>query len=151
MADIQETLRVFLETDGTLPGILTGGIYDALELDQGGLTVRKKPALFDATTGQLKPAALIRWRGLAGSEIRGLTYRQFVHIYFYEQSGHSNIRAAMQRCFLILDRKQFTGTDESGGPYMFHFVDELGESIAEEFDGAVSNRQTYTVDFTRKA
>lgn len=105
-----------MEADATLMAILTGGVYVAGALGLGGINRTDTPAAFDSTTGYLKPCALVRQRALVAdlqvndqiAQVASAT--QVVEIYLYEDSGYSNIDAALSRLFTLFFGHQFTGT-----------------------------------------
>ena len=151
MATIESDLRTFLEADGTLTGILTGGIYDASELDQNLLTPSTPGLYTSATVPKLKPCLLIRWAEKNPSEVVDKSRRQFVNFFVYEHRGYANINAAIGRLFDILNRKKVTVTNGSTRrAHQFHWDGDAGEYVAEELNGAAANRSTYYVDFTRR-
>lgn len=99
---LQATLRTTLEADVTLTGLLTGGIFDASELPEDGLTPGMTNTPWDAY-GVLQPCAVIRWRGQnpygphwdLGSE------RLFFEVYLY--GARSSIDSAADRLNVLLN------------------------------------------------
>jgi hypothetical protein len=142
---IREHLReTTLEGDTTLIAILTGGIYDASELPADGLTPTAAPSAFNGV--RVKPCAVIRWRNTTGTELIGSSKRRFFEIYFYQVAGQDQIEAAMVRCRALLDRaKAFT--DEDDQVYYTTWVEDMGDLIAEELDGAAMGFSRYYADY----
>lgn len=140
---IRDDLRQTLEADGTLTALLTGGIYDASELPQDGLTMRI--AQTDAN-GRLLPCAVIRFRDMTETEIVGYSRRRFFEIYAYQQRGMDAVDAALARCRALLHpHKQFT--TDGGQVYYTTWVDEVGDLVADELDGAAMGRARYYIDY----
>jgi len=138
--DVRETL----EGDATLTGILTGGIYDASELPMDGLTPTAAPGAFNGA--RLLPCAVVRWRGRSETEIIGHSRRQFLEIYFYQAVGQDQIELAMSRCKVLLHRaKQFTAS--GGQVYFSTWVEDAGDLVADEMDGAAMSLSRYYVDY----
>lgn len=146
MATQRDALRVYLEADPTLTGILTGGIYDASELDQNGLP--DGGLLMDAR-GRYLPWVVIRWRTANATEIIRHSERRFVEVYFYDQTGYANIEAAKRQVKALLDGHPVGGADDAQ-MNTFHWVSDLGDFVADEYEGAAADRSTYYVDYTRK-
>jgi hypothetical protein len=104
--------------DVTLMNILTGGVYAYASLGRDGLTRDAVSAAFDATTGFLKPLAVVKQRAAVpdgqvvdfGSQDASAV--QIVEIWLYEDSSFSNIDAAMSRLFELFYGYQFSDTWE---------------------------------------
>jgi len=126
MATIPNALRTYLEADATLTGILTGGIWDAAELDREGLTV--SDASYDSI-GRLLPTAVIRWRGESPFGWHYTGERRTCEIYLYEHVGWTNIEAAKKRLKELLHRVQVP-SDELITE--FRFLTSMGEFYAED-------------------
>jgi len=140
-ADIRQTL----ETDATLTGILTGGIYDASELPQDGLTPNAAPSAFDSF-GRVLPCAVIRFRDMSETEIVGRSRRRFFEIYAYQNIGMDQVDAALARCRALLHPHQQYTTD-GGQVYFTHWVDSVGDLTADELDGAAMGRSRYYINY----
>ncbi len=97
MASLQDTIRLALEGDATLTAILTGGIFDASELDREGLSLGD----VQDTNNKVKPCAVLRWRGSnpTGPTDRLNAEARFLEVYLYEDMGTVNIEAARRRGF----------------------------------------------------
>lgn len=149
MATLSTTIRQTLEADATLTAILTGGIFDAAELDKNGLNASIS-GLY--TNEQLNPCLVIRWRGAIpyGPHYTAdrRSERQFFELYFYEENGNANIDAAIRRCKLLLDRTQRTA--DNVGLCWVNWVNDMGEGVADELGGASMNFSRYEVMYTRR-
>ena len=142
---IRAHLRATLEGDATLTGILTGGIYDASELPQDGLTVSAVPGAFDSLDRVL-PCAVIRFREMSETAISGHSRRRFAEIYVYQHRGMDLVDAALARCRALLHpHKQFT--TDGGQVYYTTWVDSVGDLVADELDGAAMSRSRYYIDY----
>lgn len=134
MAEPRDSFRALLEADSTFADPLTGGIYDASELPEEGLTPTEAPGAWDAY-GVLKPCAVIRWRGSVpvdaypenGSE------RRTVEVYVYQQDGIDTVDAAISRLAVLLNRYRLIA---SGKSYHFKRAGTMGEFVADEVGGA---------------
>lgn len=135
-------LKSILTSDTTLMAVLTGGVYDASDLPSDGLTSSAIPGAFNGS--YLKPCALIRFGGESETEIKATTKRRFVHIFFYDQRGYTNIDAAIKRCQVLLDRKR-----HKAGTQVFYtsWVDNLSDSVAQELGNVPMARSRYYVDY----
>lgn len=109
---IEDTITTRLSTDATLIAILTGGIYARGALGREGLTRETKAAAFDSN-GYLKPTAVVAQRALVpdGNVQDQISQQasaaQIVEIYLYEDKGYTNIDAAMNRIYVLLQGYQF--------------------------------------------
>jgi hypothetical protein len=85
-----------LQSDYALSAILSGGIYDAVEISR-----QLTPAAFDAN-GEILPCALVK----TGNENDLAQVVNAVQtpltIYFYQHSGFDEIDAALARCHALL-------------------------------------------------
>lgn len=103
MTALRQVLRETLEGDATLMALLTGGVFDAAELPDDGLTPGMTGSPWNASTGVLAPCAVIRWRNRApygphwdlGSE------RLFVEVYLYGM--RTTIESAADRVNVLLN------------------------------------------------
>lgn len=92
-------IKTFLESDGTLMGILTGGIHDAVEISR-----QETPTAFDANL-ELLPCGLVKVENEVPFGRNDTSTRAFVLISLYERSGYTNIYSAINRVFTILHRQ----------------------------------------------
>lgn len=141
---IRTDIRQTLEADAALAAILTGGIYDASELPQDGLTVRTVPGAF--TGNRLNPCAVIRFRNNTETQIRGSSRRWFFEIYFYQQVGMDQIDLAQARCRALLHPQKQFKTD-GGQVYYTTWTDTSGDMMADELDGAAMQFARYFIDY----
>lgn len=146
MTSFQATVRGELEADTTLTTILSGGIFDATELDRVGLS------LFDAikdSIGKLKPCAVIRWRGdhPNGPHFNGQD--RFFEIYLYEDVGYTNINSAKERIFQLLHRTHRTA-DNVGIGWINFVSGDPGEFVATELGNASGGVMKFQVIYTRR-
>jgi hypothetical protein len=92
--------------DATLMAILTGGVHRYEVTGQDGITRDATPSAFDAN-GYLRPCALVKQRAnvadgwVDDEEAQFDSAIQIVEIWFYEDSGYTNIDAAAARCYTL--------------------------------------------------
>lgn len=139
--DIRETLAA----DATLAAILTGGIYDASELPEDGLTPSGVPGAFDAV-GRLSPVAVVRFSTMTETELIGASKRRFFQIWIYDDVGYANIDTAQARCRVLLHRRKRFKTD-GGTVYYTTWVDDTDEMRAEELGGKPMGMSRYYFDY----
>jgi hypothetical protein len=139
----EELVAVRLEGDGTLTAILTGGVYTRAEVGRDGITRESAPAAFDAD-GFLKPAALVRQRGLVPDGVvrdqieRVASAAQVVEIWLYEDRGYASIDGALEELFGLLEGYQF----ESGFP-----AEWINTIDREQDEGALAGASLARMDF----
>jgi hypothetical protein len=149
MPSLRDTIRTTLVNDVTLAGILTGGIYDADQLDREGI---EQSTIRDSQL-RIKPFAVLRWRASNpfGPEVLPAEER-FVEIYFYEDSGTAGIEAAKTRTKTLLHRKYFTATGT--GIVFVTWAGDLGEippgEAGRELGNSSADRSRYAVILTRR-
>lgn len=150
MTTLAATVKAIPEGDSTILAILTGGIYDAAELDRDGLTIRDMETARDAT-GRLKPCAVIRWRGSApyGGMGTFIAERGACEIYYYQDQGYSQIEAAKARMKTLLHRKWIASADYESLAWL-NWVFDRGEFIAEELGNCPADMSRFEVITTRK-
>lgn len=109
----EDDFKTRMEADATLMAILTGGVYTKAETGREGITRDTTPDAFDGD-GYLLPCALVRQRGLTPDGVLldemavQASTAQVVEIYLYEDSGYSNIDAALARLFVLFFGHQFS-------------------------------------------
>lgn len=106
MATLRDTLRTTAEADATLMATLTGGLFDASELDYDGLSMASIPRESDGVT--IKPFGVIRWRGGNRLETGSNDFyadSETVEIYLYAPVGYSSIESAMRRIRQVFDNR----------------------------------------------
>lgn len=97
--------------DATLMAILTGGVFVSGETGRDGLT-RGDIAGSD---GWIRPAALVRERAVVpdgwvhDQEAQHASARQVVEIWLYEDSGYTNIDAALARLYILFQGYRLSG------------------------------------------
>lgn len=143
---MREAVKAALEADSALNAILTGGIFDAGELDRVGLTP-STPGLYD-NQGQLKSCAVIRWRTSDLKEIVANSERRFFEVWLFEDRGWEDIENAKRRIKALLHRKQVVSANE--GLCFMNWAGDLGEFVDDEMGGASADRLRFTIDYTRK-
>jgi hypothetical protein len=145
MGALRPDFRLLLENDTALSSTLTGGIFDATELGRNGLQIEQ---VQDAQ-GRIKPCAVIRWRANNPFPPEPIpAERQFVEVYLYEDTGYTNIEAAIKRMKTLLHRKYIISTDH--GLAWVRWAGDLGEMEAEELGNCPMNRSRFEIIKTRK-
>lgn len=91
---LSDDIKTALEADTPLMALLTGGIFNDVE----EISRQNTPGAFDASS-ELKPCALIK----LGTELKRGPYARSVGtpitIYFYQRSGYSVIKQAMEMAY----------------------------------------------------
>lgn len=141
---IRADVLATLEADATLTATLTGGIYDASELPMDGLTPSAAPDAYDGV--RLQPCAVIRWRSVSETQILGASRRRFLEIYYYQAVGQGSIESAQARVRTLLHRAKQLETD-GGQVYFATWVEDGGEMVADELNGAAMSFSRYYVDY----
>ncbi len=134
-----------MQADTTLMATLTGGVYAAGSLGREGLTREAAPGAF-AADGWLKPAAVVRQRGLvpdgavrdAGSGDTSAV--QVVEIYLYQDAGYAAIDVALDRLYALLSGLALTG---AFAPEWTNTIDRQRDTGA--LDGASLARMDWAV------
>ena len=129
-----------LQGDGTLAGLLTGGIYDGGAVD--AISRQETPDAYDANL-ELLPCALVRaesatpWGPICDAG------RLYFVVWMYQRSGAATIEAARLRIYTLLHRQQLSTTD---GIYRIdHANDLLGLDEAPLSAKAVMSRFVATI------
>lgn len=99
---LRDAVRKHLEDDTDLGNLLTGGIFDASELPQNGMSVEKVPR--NANGVDALPFAVIRF----GEEPRFGPFpigasRGDIEVYVYQNRGYDVIDQAISRINALLD------------------------------------------------
>jgi hypothetical protein len=98
-----------LAGDATLLTTLTGGVFKREELGREGITRETASGAFDATTGYLKPCALVSQRNIVptydvADEMTPLrSVSQVVELFLFDDTGYTSIDTAMLRIFRLLE------------------------------------------------
>lgn len=129
--------------DTALMAILTGGVYQSGVVGEDGITRGATPAAFD-TNGWLEPCCLLKQRGrVPTSEVvdylaQVVSTNQVVEVWLYEDSGYTNIDAAVNRLYALFQGYSFSDTFEVA----------LANLIDRERDqGALKGRSLARMDF----
>lgn len=109
MSSIEDAIVTQLETDATLVGLATGGIYTYEDLKRLGLNQARLPAAFD-TSGRLNPLIIVKARdanritGVVSNAAQTASYMQIVEIWFYDDgdSGYDITENMRNRAFDLL-------------------------------------------------
>lgn len=133
---LRQAVISLLEADATLMAILTGGVYDRREISRA-LT----PAAYSATTGALKPCAVVTISTTTPETIPDRPFEQVVfQVWLYEEPGnhYAAIGPAADRVRALLHTKTvaITGT---GAVHEIRHADGLGDS----FDESLRAEMTY--------
>lgn len=148
MATLRDLTRTTIENDSGAGGaatLLTGGVWDASELDREGIDLN------DVTdpNGRIKPFLVIRWRTTIpfGPEVLPAESR-FVEFYIYQHLGQATIDSVIARLKVLFHRKFFTAT--GFGLVHFLWAGDLGEQSDDQMAMAAMNRSRYQINDLRK-
>jgi hypothetical protein len=144
---LRDVVRQTLEADTTLTNILTGGIFDASELDYGGESIGQAPKGADGIA--IAPHAVIRWRSgnqYGPSKIKADT--QTVEMYVYQDTGHDKIEQVLNHLRINYDDRYFTADDRALAHMMFAHIG--GEFTADELGGIPGQFARFVVYQVRK-
>lgn len=113
MATLRNVFRTTLEADATLTALLTGGIFDSSELDYSGEGAMQAPRESDGV--QLKPHAVIRWKGSIsiGPGIKVGGEAETVEVYVYQDVDYDVIESAIIRMKYLLDDVYLTADNRA--------------------------------------
>lgn len=142
---LEDTIRATLEADTTLVALLTGGIFDASEMDRDGWTLNN---VSRTTAGRIKPFAVLRWSGPRPGGGLLTSGRQTVTIWLYEDTGFTSVRLARERLFTLLDKKYFTTTEKSAVRGLW--IGGIDEDTADELGGASLTGARYQFTYARR-
>lgn len=98
---VKAVIRSLLEGDGTVSGLLTGGVFTAREIKR---TQAGAPP-FDAN-GEIEPCCNIKEESEIPLRPHRHSHRMFVAIYLYERDGHAGIQPAAERIYELLHRQK---------------------------------------------
>ncbi len=130
-----------LQGDSTLAGILTGGMYDGMEVSD--ISRQATPAAYDAYS-ELKPCAILKPETQAPAGPHPDSSRLYVTIWFYQQSGSAAIDAGRVRAYQLLHRATLAGSD--GLWDVRHANDLLGMEMQALGVPAIMSRYVATVN-----
>jgi hypothetical protein len=113
MATLRNTIRTTLEADATLTTALTGGIFDASELDYTGQGASQSP--METNGVQIKPLLIIRWGESVpyGSQYRIGAEDEEFECHIYQDVGYGVIESAVSRVNTLLHDKRFNTDDRT--------------------------------------
>ena len=101
---MREIIKERLETDPTMQGLLTGGVWATDEISR-----QETPEAFDVN-GEILPCALVALSSEAAAgpyvEAGALSARLHVALYFYQRRGYDVIDQAMARALVLLHREK---------------------------------------------
>jgi hypothetical protein len=106
---LRDDVKTVLDADAELVALLTGGIYDASDLEGSEITRQSAPDAFDAN-GEILPCALIRLGTNAQTGPYDASQRTSIRIFYYQRSGYDVIDQAIDLVRVDLDRKQIGST-----------------------------------------
>lgn len=143
MATLRNVFRTTLEADATLSALLTGGIFDASELDYTGQGAMQAPRESDGV--QLKPHAVIRWTVSTpiGSSFKVGGEAETVEVYVYQDVDYDVIESAIIRMKVLLDDVYLTADNRALAHVNKVFTS--GEIPAEELGMASSRFVRFTI------
>jgi hypothetical protein len=95
-----------LSGDASLLAILTGGLYDGLEVRE--ITRQATPNAFDAF-GELLPCAITKPETATPWGPHPDSGRLYLLVWFYQQQNHVQIEAARERVYKLLHRQEIAG------------------------------------------
>lgn len=107
--------KAVLEADITLSTVATGGIYDLDEAGPNGISRTITPSAFDDNE-VIKPCVLVKLRSatpdgeLEDEAEQYVSVREVLEVWFYEDSGYSNINTMRDRVYTLLHATQLLGT-----------------------------------------
>lgn len=107
--------KAVLEADAALVALATGGIYDYDETGPDGISRTTTPDAFD-TNEIIKPCILVKSRGgtpdgaLVDEGTKYLSIQAPLEVWFYEDSGYTNIEAMRDRVYTLLHTYQLAST-----------------------------------------
>lgn len=135
------TILGALQDDAQLAVILTGGVYDGMEV--GDISRQATPAAYDANS-ELKPCAILKPETQAPAGPHPDGSRLYVTLWFYQQSGSAAIDAGRVRAYHLLHRATLAGSD--GLWDVRHGNDLLGMEMQALGVPAIMSRYVATVN-----
>lgn len=101
MVTVKAVIKSLLEGDGTVSGLLTGGVFTEREIKR---TQAGAPP-FDAN-GEIEPCGNIKEEADVPIRPHRHSHRMFVAIYLYERDGYASIQPAADRIYELLHRQK---------------------------------------------
>ena len=138
MTTLREAVIDLLQADGTLMGILTGGVWERREISRT-LT----PSVYTAS-GAMKPCAVVTVEAtspLGPAEFDFETV--FFQVWLYEETGnhYASIDPARDRVRALLHRQ--TVVISAGGIHEIRHADGLGDSFDETLNAEMTYERFY--------
>jgi hypothetical protein len=130
-----------LQGDAALTAILTGGVYDGMEV--ADISRQATPAAYDGDS-ELKPCAIVKPETQAPAGPHPDGSRLYVTIWFYQQNGSTEIDAGRVRAYQLLHRTTLAGND--GLWDVRHANDLLGIEMQALGVPAIMSRYVATVN-----
>ena len=134
-----------MEADATLMAILTGGVHTRESLGDEGLARETVPTAFDSN-GFLKPCSVVRQRAAVNDgavddmQAQEASVQQVVELWFYDDSGFTNIDSAKARSKVLFHGYQFNDSFP---------LEWAGEPITRDYDrGALNGRPMARQDWS---
>ena len=143
------SIKARLEADATLLATATGGIYDLTETGRLGINRTNTPSAFDAA-GVIKPCLLLRLRSATPDGVlqddsgQYQSVREAIEVYFYEDSGYTNIETMRSRVYTLLQATQVAGA------FAIRWAGDIRSSIDFDLNASVE-RSDYSVVTYRSA
>ena len=134
-ATLRAAVKAALSGDGTLSGLLTGGVYD-----RRGLSRTLTPAAFDATTGNIKPCAVVTVDSAVPMGHREQSFeRVYLLVWLYEQdgSGYTVIDQARLRVIEVLHDASLSVDD--GAVHTIEYASGIGDSHDDTLGAEMTN------------
>lgn len=100
---MRAAIKAVLEGDGTLAGLLTGGVWAGTEISR-----QLTAGAFD-DDGEVLPCALVRLETGTPWGPYPSSGRLYVVVMFYERCGYEVIDAALERTYVLLHRSKVGG------------------------------------------
>lgn len=132
--------KAVLEADATLLATATGGVWDFDETGRLGLSRTLTAAAFDAN-GLIKPCVLLKLRSsvpdghLRDDANQYSSLVEMLEVWFYEDTGYSNIETMRDRVYALLHATQLTGT------FAVHWAGDVRAQRDVELDASVERSQ----------
>lgn len=108
---IIQQVRDYLAADGTLSGLLPGGIYDGGAVVGGEISRQATPAAFDANS-ELRPCALVNSGGDTPDGPGAIAGRMLVNVWLYHRTSDAANETAAARVRTLLHKNPLPGTFE---------------------------------------
>lgn len=114
---MRDAILAVLTGDAALTGLLTGGIYSAVEISR-----QTTPTAFDAND-ELLPCGLLKMETQTPVIPHPNGSRLFFSVMLYERAGYATIDAARKRVYALLQRQKVTPA--AGGNWEILHTDDV--------------------------